>query len=117
MQRNLPLYLQVEQDLEDTILSGRFMPGQDIPPIRTLAVTYQVNPNTIQRALSLLREAQLIQPRHQRLFVTSDACLICRRRAEKVRSLALQLYDVLSHLGYTRDEIFNKLLPDASAAG
>ena len=55
MQHDIPLYIQVKQKLEDSILSGKFALGQEIPSIRSLAVDFQVNPNTVQRALSLLR--------------------------------------------------------------
>ena len=55
MQHDDPLYIQVKRALEGLILSGKFALRQEIPPIRSLAVDFQVNPSAAQRTLSLRR--------------------------------------------------------------
>lgn len=91
MQRSDPLYIQVKQKQEDSILSGKFALGQEIPSIRSLAVDFQVNPNTIQRALSLLREEKLIcLSSHRRFSVTRDALLIRRCQERKAQLTSCQ---------------------------
>ena len=107
---NLPLYLQVARDLEDSILSGQWDPGQDIPAIRSLAVRYHVNPSTVQHALYLLREENLIDFRQRRSYVTRDTRLIHRRREEQARSLTSRLCQSLLALGYTRADILPAFL-------
>ena len=50
MQHDDPLYIQVKQELEDFILSGKFALGREIPSIRAPAVDFQVNTDTVQHA-------------------------------------------------------------------
>ena len=47
----LPIYTQIIEQFKNFILGGEFQPGQQIPPVRELAVDAGVNPNTMQRAL------------------------------------------------------------------
>ena len=104
-QHSYPLYLQLKQVLEDFIFSGKLLPGQEISSIRSLAERYQVNPNTIQRALSSLREEKLILLNHGRLFVTSDRQMVLQCRERKARLLASQLCTSLVSLGYGQEDI------------
>lgn len=118
MQHDDPLYMQTKQKLEDSILSGKFALGQEIPSIRSLAVDFQVNPNTIQRALNLLREENLIcLSSHRRFSVTRDALLICRCKERKAKLLVLQLRKSLFTLGYGWNEILDELISAAGVAG
>ena len=106
---NKPLYLQVKQDLENSILSGRRKPGQEMPSVRSLAA-YQINPNTVQRAVNLLREENLIHLTHRRFFVTGGLLMVRSRREEKAKLLIAQLYQSLSLLGYRRSEVLDELI-------
>jgi len=45
-----PIYRQIIQQIEYAILSGRMLPGDRLPTIRSLAVDLKTNPNTIARA-------------------------------------------------------------------
>ncbi|MDR0494282.1 MAG: GntR family transcriptional regulator [Treponema sp.] len=45
-----PIYRQIIQQIEYAILSGRVIPGDRLPTIRSLAVELKTNPNTIARA-------------------------------------------------------------------
>ena len=117
MQYDDPLYRQVKQQLEGFILSGKFAVGQEIPSIRSLAVDFQVNPNTVQRALSLLREEKLIcLSSHRRFSVTQDALLIRRCKERKAQLLVLQLRDSLSTLGYGCDDILGERISATNVA-
>ena len=118
MQHDDPRYMQAKQKLEDSILSGKFALGQEIPSIRSLAVDFQVNPNTIQRALNLLREENLIcLSSHRRFSVTRDALLIYRCKERKAKLLVLQLRKSLFTLGYGWNEILDELISAAGVAG
>lgn len=59
-----PLYIQLTEQLKRLILSGEYSPGEPFPSVRELATSANVNPNTMQRALSELeREGLLITER------------------------------------------------------
>lgn len=50
--------------LTKDILSGFFASGEQLPPIRTLAKTYDVTVPTVQRAIARLEELGLLSVRH-----------------------------------------------------
>src|SRR5215470_2362331 len=57
----VPIYRQIIQQIEYAILSGRMIPGDRLPTIRSLAVELKTNPNTIARAYSELEILGILQ--------------------------------------------------------
>ena len=51
---NVPLYLQVIDIIKKQIIAGIYRPGQQLESVRALAGEFEINPNTIQRALQEL---------------------------------------------------------------
>ena len=47
-------YLQIASVIRATVLRGKYVPGQQLPPIRTLAEMEECNPATVQKALKVL---------------------------------------------------------------
>jgi len=56
----LPLYAQIEHDLRNQILDGRFRPHDKVPSESELMQRYQVSRITVRQALSDLERADLI---------------------------------------------------------
>ena len=84
------IYLQIMDDIRKRIISGEYQCDEKIAPVRELAVRYEVNPNTMQKALTELeQEGLLYTKRTSGRFVTNDAARIEALRAqvitEKVR--------------------------------
>ncbi|MBW1881260.1 MAG: FadR family transcriptional regulator, partial [Deltaproteobacteria bacterium] len=55
---------RVADAIRRTILSGRFRPGEVLPPERTLAARFDVTRNTVREALRVLEHARLVSIRH-----------------------------------------------------
>lgn len=51
-----PIYEQVVEKLEHLIVCGGLEPGSKLPSVRSLAMELSVNPNTVQRAYTLLEQ-------------------------------------------------------------
>ena len=51
-----PIYEQMVEKLERLIVSGGLEQGSKMPSVRSLAVELAVNPNTVQRAYTLLEQ-------------------------------------------------------------
>ena len=64
---NQPIWLQIYDHACRAIVSGRWPERERIPSIRELAVTLQVNPNTVMRAYDKLGSDGLILIRRGRL--------------------------------------------------
>ena len=57
----IPIYRQIIKDVKSKIVSGYYQPGQRIESVRELASIYEVNPNTIQKALSEMEIINLLR--------------------------------------------------------
>ena len=51
---NIPIYLQVIEDIKQKIIAGTLPLGSKLPSSRELAIEYQINPNTAARIYSCL---------------------------------------------------------------
>ena len=60
-----PIYQQIAIDLATKISNGKLQPGERISGRSTLAGYYNVSPETIRRAVSLLEEAGVVAARPQ----------------------------------------------------
>ena len=71
-----PIYLQIAKIIMENILSETCKGGEKIPSVRELAVTSEVNPNTIMRTYSFLQDADIIiNKRGIGYFIAEDALI------------------------------------------
>jgi len=59
----VPIYLQIVNQVKFLVASGRLAPGDELTPIRTLAESLLVNPNTVARAYRELETAGVVTKR------------------------------------------------------
>ena len=57
---NVPLFLQVKEDIENMILSGAVQEDEKLPSVREMARDYELNPNTVNSAVNELLNADII---------------------------------------------------------
>lgn len=100
-----PLYIQLIEHIKLLVLSGEYEPGQQFPSVRELALAANVNPNTMQRALSELeREGLLITERTNGRRITGNASMIESMREELALSKLGRLKRELKQLGMAGGE-------------
>lgn len=103
---NIPIYLQLVSLIKNDIIKGALSPGEKLPSIRELAITYKVNPNTIGKALSELENISLIYTeRTNGKYVSSDTSLINKYKEEYATSLTEDYINKMINLGYNKEEI------------
>jgi DNA-binding GntR family transcriptional regulator len=69
---NIPLYIQLEQILRSEMMTGKLMPGDQIPTEKELAGTYNVSTITARQAiLNLVQEGLLRREQGKGTFVQS----------------------------------------------
>ncbi|WP_101772838.1 GntR family transcriptional regulator [Peptostreptococcus faecalis] len=103
---NIPIYLQIIEIIKINIISDKYKPGQQLKPVRTLAEEFEVNPNTIQRALSELENLGLVYSKRTKgRFVTEDIELIYKIKKNLAINEVENLINSLKNLGYSSDEI------------
>jgi len=95
-----PLHEQVAAEIRRAIADGEAGPGDRIPQARDLAAVLAVNPNTVLRALHILRDEGLIEMgRGRAIRVSGDA----DRGAVIARTKELIVF--ARRHGYRRDEL------------
>ena len=99
-------YLQITSVIRATILRGKYVPGQQIPPIRTLAEMEECNPATVQKALKILEKQGLIVSRGSKgYFVIESDQKIIELRNQYSNTLTKMLLEKLYELGFSDTEI------------
>jgi GntR family transcriptional regulator len=97
----MPLHEQVAAEIRRAITDGECGPGERMPPAKDLAAVLGVNPNTVLRALRILRDEGLLEFRRGRgVTVTATAP---ERGAVVIRSRDLLRFAARN--GYRREEL------------
>ena len=100
-----PVYIQLVEELELRILNGTYTSGTKLLSVRDLAGEAQVNPNTMQKALSELEKKGLISSkRTSGNFITEDKNLINDLRTERAASEVGAFCGKIKKLGITKNE-------------
>ena len=66
------IYLQIADQLSENILLRKWSPGDRIPSVRELAVSVEVNPNTVMRTFNYLQEKGIIYNKRGIGYFVSD---------------------------------------------
>ena len=105
-----PIYLQLVEQLELYIISGKIPPGDKLPSVRELALTTKVNPNTMQRALAELEDLKLIYTeRTNGKYVTTNEKLITKYREKFASDKVKTYFKDMEKLGFNPKSAFNYL--------
>ena len=59
----VPIYRQIVNQIRYMVASARLQPGEELPPIRTLAQQLRVTPNTVVKAYDELESAGILRKR------------------------------------------------------
>ena len=97
-----PVYQQIMENIRGAVLRGELPPGGRVPSVRELAMQAQVNPNTMQRALTELeRENLLVGGGTSGRTVTKDQAVLARMRQEVLDTLARECTEKFRVFGIT----------------
>ena len=107
---NRPIYIQLVEQLELYIISGKIPPGERLPSVRDLALQAKVNPNTMQRALTELEDLGLIYTeRTNGKFVTTNTELLDQHREQFIADRLQSFLAEMSELGFDQKTIIKIL--------
>ena len=97
---NIPIYIQLLEYLKIYLISGVFKCGDKLPSVREFAITFKVNPNTMQKALVELESMNLIYTeRTNGKYVTNDSKLIEKLKDEYALTLAKSYFQGMKRIG------------------
>lgn len=104
---NQPIFLQIVDYICEMILRRELTGDQQIPSVRELAVTLEVNPNTVMRSFErLLQNGVVYNKRGMGYFVSPDAFESIReqRRKKLFEEILPGIYEEMALLGITDQE-------------
>lgn len=108
LEDNMPIYMQIMNSIRDAIASGELAAGDKVPSVREFASEFEVNPNTMQRALmELEREGILVSERAIGRFVTDDRSRIDAMRREAGSRAADAFIRQMADLGFSEEEMLD----------
>ena len=108
----VPIYLQVAGQIEDAILSGAFPEETQVPSTTEISVTYQINPATVLKGMSLLTDRQILyKKRGVGMFVESGAKekIKVGRKAEFYERFVISLLKEAKSLGIGKAELIGMI--------
>jgi GntR family transcriptional regulator len=103
----VPIYRQIANQIRYLAASGRLAPGEELPPIRTLALQLRVTPNTIVKAYGELEVAGVVRKRAGAGTYLS-AGLSRMADSERQRIVEQRIDALLAeahHLNFTADDV------------
>lgn len=115
-----PIYIQLLEHFQTEIVTGSWSPGQKITSVRELALEYEVNPNTVQRALSELERLNLAKSERTRgRFVTEDTEVIRQLRRNSARQITEEYIQSAKNLQLGLDDTLSlvKMFWDENEGG
>lgn len=105
-----PIYLQLLEEFKIKISTGQWESGAKIDSVRNLARDYEVNPNTVQKALVELERAGLTETRRTAgRFVTDDKNLISKLEDNSFYKIADEFISGAESLNLKKDDAINQL--------
>jgi GntR family transcriptional regulator len=103
----VPIYRQIVNQVKYLVASGLLQSGEELPPIRTLALQLKVTPNTIVKAYGELEIAGVIHKRQgSGTFVSEGRPQLALRERRRVIEQRIDALLAEAHqLNFTADEI------------
>ena len=100
-----PIFMQIIERIQHSIVSGQYAPGDKLPSVRDLAAQAAVNPNTMQKALSELERSGLVySKRTSGRFITEDLTMIQELKAALAKEKIETFLESMQKLGFQNEE-------------
>jgi len=104
----VPIYRQIVNQVKYLVASGLLQPGEELPPIRTLALQLKVTPNTIVKAYGDLEISGVVHKRRGSGTFVSEGRpqpVALRERRRLIEQRIDGLLAEAHQLNFTADEI------------
>jgi GntR family transcriptional regulator len=104
------IYLQIADQLCENILLKRWKPGDRIPSVREMAVSIEVNPNTVMRTYTYLQDKGIIyNKRGIGFYVTDDGYQKTRdlRKEDFLNQELPKIFKTMNLLNLSMEDVNN----------
>lgn len=106
LDKSRPICPQICEMICLRISRGEYAPNERIPSVRDIAIEAGVNPNTVQKALTILTEQGMIYPmRGSGMYVNDNTVKASDKIDELRKKKTFEYFKEMEMLGLTSDEI------------
>lgn len=105
-----PIYQQIAEEIEDSILSGAFSEQGQVPSTTEISVNYKINPATVLKGINILVDGNILyKKRGLGMFVQTGAVGLIRSKRKEAffNSYIINLIDEAQKLKISEQEIIN----------
>lgn len=109
-QSRIPIYKQIENEIERYVSLGILKPNEQIFSIRELATNLGINPNTVKKAYTELERKGVINTISTKgTFITANIDIVIKEKVdEKINKIKLEIEE-LKKLNLTYEEIIKRI--------
>lgn len=105
-EHNVPIYIQVTNDIKSNIIKGNISLGEKLPSARDLALKYKINPNTASRIYKELEAEEICYTkRGLGTYITDDLQMINRIKKDMAKILMDSFFIGMRDLGFVKQEL------------
>jgi GntR family transcriptional regulator len=107
----VPIYRQIIQQVEYAVFSGRMLPGDKLPTIRSLAIELKINPNTIAKAYGEMeiRGILITQVGSGTYISDKKPAPEADERDRKIREVLGRFIQEMRNLGVEKEELIKRI--------
>lgn len=109
LQNRKPIYEQIVERFQMLIANGILEPDSQMPSVRALAMELSINPNTIQKAYSMLEQSGYIYPVKGRGNFVSGNVNLKKKKQESVYQSLRELIFRSRELGISCEEFTERV--------
>lgn len=101
-----PIYVQIVEHIQLSILAGEYKLGEKLPSVRELATVAAVNPNTMQKAMVELERLGMVHAeRTSGRFITDDVEMIDTLKNRLAKEYITEFLAKMQKIGYNAEDI------------
>lgn len=107
-----PIYLQIKEMIEDSIIKGTMKAGERVPSTNELAKFYSINPATARQGMNELVQENILKiKRGVGMFVTEDAkeLLLSKRRMTFYKQYVSPLISEAEKLQISKEQLISMI--------
>jgi len=111
-----PIYVQIKEYIEDSIIQGTIQAGERVPSTNELAKFYNINPATARQGVNELVQENVLQKRRGvGMFVTNDAkdILLEKRKMQFYHLFIVPLKEEAKKLNISESQLIAMIKEEA----
>jgi GntR family transcriptional regulator len=108
----IPIYLQIVEQVQQLIMQGTLQPNDQLPTVRAMATELRVNFNTVARAYRVLDQSGLISTQKGRgtyILAKPSEETMKELKKKSLEELTRTYYDEVFRLGYNLEDAIAEL--------